>query len=62
MCVDETGNLIQWQVNSNVVKVKSFKEHSFVVVSCCPHDQNLVAAGTKQGLVCVLNIKGKLIV
>ncbi|XP_034256257.1 gem-associated protein 5 isoform X2 [Thrips palmi] len=48
VCVDESGNLIQWQVESNVFRVKSFKEHSFVVVACCPHDQNIVATGTKQ--------------
>lgn len=57
VCVDEGGNLIRWQVESNIFNVKGFKEHSFVVAACCPHDQNLVATGTKQGLVCVLNIK-----
>lgn len=59
VCVDENGNLLQWKIDSNVVNIKAFKEHTFVVVACCPHNKELVATGTKQGLVCVLNIKGK---
>lgn len=54
---DENGNILQWRLNLNTISLKAFREHSFAVVSCCPHDQNLVATGTKQGLVCVVNIK-----
>lgn len=57
VCVDDNGNLVQWKVQSNVMNGKTFKEHSFVVVSCCPHNRDLVATGTRQGLVCVINIK-----
>lgn len=54
---DENGNLLQWKIEPNKTSIKQFKEHAFTVVSCSPHDQTLVATGTKKGLVCVVNIK-----
>lgn len=56
------GNIVKWDLKSNVVKtynqfLKSFKP---TCVACSQHTPLNVAVGTKQGVVFVLDLNGKL--
>ncbi|XP_066991997.1 gem-associated protein 5 [Anabrus simplex] len=56
--VDEASSIICWDLHRNsTVRVYVGKIQP-TCLACCPHKRELIAIGTKAGLVCIVNIKG----
>lgn len=55
------GNVVKWDVNSNVVKVYSdfLKNFKPTCIACSQHVPLNVTVGTKQGVVFLLDLSGK---
>lgn len=55
------GNIVKWDLNSNVVKTYSqfLKNFKPTCVSCSQHILLNLAVGTKQGVIFVLDLNGK---
>lgn len=57
-CVTTDGLLVVWNLRHNVAQQISLGKLTASCLSCCPHDPELVAVGTKSGLVYVVNLHG----
>ncbi|XP_046430819.1 gem-associated protein 5 isoform X1 [Neodiprion fabricii] len=57
-CLSTDGFLVIWNVAHNVTQQICLGKVTATCLSCCPHDPDLVAAGTKSGLVYVINVHG----
>jgi len=57
---DESGSIVFWNLFSNTTHHVTFGKLVPTCLACCPHRQDLVAVGTRCGLVCTVNFKGKL--
>ena len=55
---DEMGNLVVWDVKTNVARVVNFGKHNAFVLECHPFIPDVIAMGCKLGLVFIANISG----
>ena len=55
---DDLGAIVCWDLFSNTTQQQNFGKLTPTCLSCCPHKRDLVAVGTRSGLLCVINIKG----
>lgn len=59
--VGSYGNVVKWDITSNIVKtfnhIKNFRP---LCMACSPHVALNVAIGTKQGVVLVMDLNGKI--
>ncbi|PSN42120.1 Gem-associated protein 5 [Blattella germanica] len=56
---DEQGTVVSWDLLSNTTQKYNFLKLVPTCLSCCPHRRDLVAVGTRTGLVCTISLKGK---
>jgi hypothetical protein len=60
---DDKGNFAVWDLARNdlrVLPILTFSNRlSPIVLKCSPVNQDIVAVGCKDGLVCMISIKGK---
>jgi hypothetical protein len=55
---DETGSIVCWDLFSNVTRQLNFGKLVPTCLACCPHRRDLIAMGTRSGLVCTVSLKG----
>ncbi|XP_069679265.1 gem-associated protein 5 [Periplaneta americana] len=55
---DESGSIVCWNVFSNTTQKLNFGKLVPTSLACCPHRRDLVAIGTRSGLVCTISLKG----
>ncbi|KZC13808.1 PREDICTED: gem-associated protein 5-like [Dufourea novaeangliae] len=53
------GCILSWNVHFNTISSILLGKVTPTCISSCPHDQHIVAVGSKSGLVYVLNFQGK---
>lgn len=60
---DESGSIVCWDLFSNTTQRLSFGKLVPTCLACCPHRRDLIAMGTRSGLVCTVSLKdnGKLL-
>lgn len=56
---DESGSIVCWDLFSNTTQRLSFGKLVPTCLACCPHRRDLIAMGTRSGLVCTVSLKGK---
>lgn len=57
-CLGIDGVLVVWNVARNITQQISLGKLTGTCLSSCPHNSDLVAIGTKSGLVYVIDIRG----
>ncbi|XP_043490699.1 gem-associated protein 5 [Polistes fuscatus] len=57
-CISNDGLLISWNVPSNACRPIPLGKMTATCLSACPHDCNLVAVGSKAGLVYIVDTQG----
>ncbi|XP_015605680.1 gem-associated protein 5 isoform X2 [Cephus cinctus] len=57
-CITTEGSLILWYITHGGSKKISLGKLTATCLSCCPHNSNIVAVGTKIGLVYIIDIRG----
>ena len=55
---DEQGTIVCWDLFSNTTRRLNFGKLIPTCLSCCPHKRELIAVGTRSGLVCTIDLKG----
>ncbi|KAK2585095.1 hypothetical protein KPH14_008607 [Odynerus spinipes] len=58
-CINTEGSLISWNISFNTCYTISLGKLTATCLSTCPHDCNLVAVGSKAGLVYIVDTRGK---
>jgi hypothetical protein len=56
---DESGSIVCWDLFSNTTQHLSIGKLVPTCLTCCPHRRDLIALGTRSGLVCTVSLKGK---
>ncbi|KAI4503668.1 hypothetical protein M0802_001071 [Mischocyttarus mexicanus] len=57
-CISNNGLLISWNILGNVCSPISLGKMTATCLSACPHDSNLVAVGSKAGLIYIVDTRG----
>ncbi|XP_012265129.2 gem-associated protein 5 isoform X2 [Athalia rosae] len=57
-CISTDGFLVIWNIALNIAHQISLGKLTATCILCCPHDPDLVAIGTKSGLIYIVNIHG----
>lgn len=55
---DEPGRIVCWDLFSNTTQQYKFGKLVPTCLACCPHRRDLIAMGTRSGLVCTVSLKG----
>ena len=56
--VSSEGILVSWNISFDTHKIITSAKLTATCITCCPHEPNLVAVGSKKGQVFIINIQG----
>ncbi|XP_008548447.1 gem-associated protein 5 [Microplitis demolitor] len=58
ICVSADGVILSWNTSFSACQTITLGKMTATCIRCCPHKSNIVAVGTKAGLVYIVNLQG----